>query len=38
MRVLVVTRYYWPQNFPINDLVQRLRNRGHEATVYTSER
>jgi glycosyltransferase involved in cell wall biosynthesis len=35
MRILVVTQYFWPENFRINDLVLRLRDRGHSVTVYT---
>lgn len=37
MRILVVTQYFWPENFRINDLVQALRARGHELTVLTGE-
>lgn len=37
MRILVVTQYFWPENFRINDLVQALRTRGHELTVLTGE-
>jgi hypothetical protein len=29
MRILIVTQYFWPENFRINDLAQGLRNRGH---------
>ena len=35
MRVLVVTQYFWPENFRINDLVAGLVERGHEVTVLT---
>lgn len=35
MRVLVVTQYFWPENFRINDLVDGLLERGHEVTVLT---
>jgi glycosyltransferase involved in cell wall biosynthesis len=37
MRVLIVTQYFWPENFRINDLAQGLLNRGHEVTVYTGK-
>jgi len=37
MRILIVTQYFWPENFRINDLAQGLRNRGHEVTVYTGK-
>lgn len=35
MRILVVTQYFWPENFRINDLVTELVTRGHEVTVLT---
>lgn len=35
MRLLVVSQYYWPENFRVNDLVAELVARGHEVTVLT---
>lgn len=35
MRLLVVTQYFWPENFRINDLVSELVRRGHHVTVLT---
>jgi glycosyltransferase involved in cell wall biosynthesis len=35
MKILVVTQYFWPENFRINDLCHGLVERGHEVTVYT---
>ena len=35
MRLLVVSQYFWPENFRVNDLVSALRARGHEVTVLT---
>ena len=35
MKVLVVTQYFWPENFRINDLCIELKKRGHEITVLT---
>lgn len=35
MKILVITQYYWPENFRINDLCDGLIERGHEVTVYT---
>jgi glycosyltransferase involved in cell wall biosynthesis len=35
VRLLVVTQYFWPENFRINDLVAELLQRGHEVTVLT---
>ncbi|HEY3515541.1 MAG TPA: glycosyltransferase family 4 protein, partial [Gammaproteobacteria bacterium] len=35
MRLLIVTQYFWPENFRINDLVTGLVERGHEIVVLT---
>jgi colanic acid biosynthesis glycosyl transferase WcaI len=35
MRVLIVSQYFWPENFPINDLAKGLREKGHQITVLT---
>jgi glycosyltransferase involved in cell wall biosynthesis len=35
MKILVVTQYFWPENFRINDLVLGLKERGHEVKVLT---
>lgn len=35
MKVLIVTQYFWPENFRINDLAEGLVERGHEVTVLT---
>lgn len=35
MRILVVSQYFWPENFRINDLVAEWCQRGHEVTVLT---
>lgn len=35
MNVLIVSQYFWPENFRINDLVQGLCQRGHRVTVLT---
>ena len=37
MRILIVTQYFWPENFRINDLVLELKNRGHELTILTGK-
>lgn len=37
MKLLVVTQYFWPENFRINDLVADMVERGHEVTVLTGE-
>jgi colanic acid biosynthesis glycosyl transferase WcaI len=35
MRLLVVSQYFWPENFRINDLVAEMVRRGHQVTVLT---
>lgn len=35
MRILVLSQYFWPENFRINDLAAELADRGHEVTVLT---
>lgn len=35
MRVLIVSQYFWPENFRVNDLALGLLERGHEVSVLT---
>ena len=35
MRALIVTQYFWPESFRVNDLALGLQERGHEVTVLT---
>ena len=35
MKILVVTQYFYPEEFKINDLVKGLVDRGHEVVVLT---
>ena len=35
MHLLIVSQYFWPENFRINDLVAELVKRGHQVTVLT---
>lgn len=37
MKVLVVTQYFWPETFRITEVVQSLRDLGHEVTVLTGQ-
>lgn len=37
MKILVVSQYFYPENFRINDLVLELKKRGHEITVLTGK-
>ena len=35
MRILVISHYFWPEQFRINDLTLSLQERGHDVTVLT---
>jgi len=35
VNILIVSQYFWPENFRINDLTAGLVNRGHNVTVLT---
>lgn len=35
MKILVVTQYFWPENFRINNLVIGLKEKGHDVEVVT---
>lgn len=35
MKILIVTQYFYPENFKSNDLAFELQRRGHEVTVLT---
>jgi len=35
MNILIVTQYFWPENFRVNDLASGLIERGHKVTVLT---
>ena len=35
MRLLVVSQYFWPENFRVNELAAWLAKHGHEVTVLT---
>jgi colanic acid biosynthesis glycosyl transferase WcaI len=37
MNILVVSQYFYPENFKINDLVFSLNKRGHKITVLTGK-
>ncbi len=37
MRLLVVSQYFWPETFIINDLVSTLRDQGHTVVVATGK-
>jgi len=35
MKILIVSQYFYPENFRINDFAFSLCSRGHEVTVLT---
>ena len=37
MNILVVSQYFYPENFKINDLIFSLKKRGHEITLLTGK-
>lgn len=37
MKILVVSQYFWPENFIINDIVRILDEQGHEVVVATGK-
>jgi len=37
MKVLIISQYFWPENFKINDITSDLCKKGHEITVLTCD-
>ena len=37
MRILIITQYFWPENFIINDIAFSLKERGHKVYVLTAK-
>lgn len=37
MRILIVTQYFWPESFMINDVVKALVKQGHQVVVATGK-
>lgn len=35
MRILIVSKYFWLENYRINDLALGLKDKGHEFRVLT---
>ena len=35
MRILIVTQYFWPEEFRINDIAQYFSAKGHQVDVVT---
>ena len=37
MNILIVSQYFWPENFIINDLVLNIKAQGHNISVFTGK-
>lgn len=37
MKILVISQYFWPENFRVNDLCLNLLEKGHEVSVLTGK-
>lgn len=37
MKILIVTQYFFPERFRINELALELKKRGHEIRVFTGK-
>ena len=36
MKILIVSQYFWPENFRVNDVAEYLSKKGYEIDIYTS--
>ena len=37
MKILIVSQYFWPENFRINDFIPELISKGHEVSILTGK-
>lgn len=37
MKIVLITQYFWPESFMINDVVRALNGQGHQVTVVTGQ-
>lgn len=37
MKILIVTQYFWPENFKINDIALGLKKKGHHVQILTGK-
>ncbi|MCT8674048.1 hypothetical protein KZ349_08755 [Glaesserella parasuis] len=37
MRIALVTQYFWPETFSVNDLVKELVSQGHTVDIFTGK-
>ena len=36
MNILIVSQYFWPENFRINEISKYLSNKGYNVDIYTT--
>ena len=36
MKILVLSQYFWPENFRVNDIAKNLIDKGHEVEILTA--
>ena len=37
MKILIISHYYWPENFKINDISYNLAKKGNEISILTGK-
>ena len=37
MKILIISQYFWPENFRINDFIPELVTRGHQVEILTGK-
>ena len=35
MKILIISQYFWPESFKINDIAVGLKDKGHEVSILT---
>ena len=35
LKILIITQYFWPENFRVNELAEELTKLGHQITILT---
>ena len=35
LRILIISQYFWPENFRVNELSEELNKLGHKVTILT---
>jgi colanic acid biosynthesis glycosyl transferase WcaI len=37
LKILIVSQYFWPENFRINDFIPELIGKGHQVSILTGK-